>query len=90
MNIKVGKYIIKSDSYCMWIEEEYVGKTKSGEEKTATRQVSGYVRDFSQLLENFMEHKIRNSEAETVTELLRDFAKCEGEIRGLIKGVKKK
>lgn len=90
MEVKIGKYIIKSDAYCMWMEEEYAGKTKGGAEKVATRQVAGYVKTFEQLLENFMEKRIRNSDAIEVEEVLKEFAKCEGELRGLIKGMKKK
>lgn len=90
MEIRVGAYIIKSDPQCMWIEEEFTGKTKAGAEKVSTRMATGYVRTFEQLLESFMERKIRSSEAQSVTDLLKDFAKCEGELRGLIKGMKKK
>lgn len=90
MDVKIGKYIIKSDPQCMWVEEEYTGKTKSGEEKVYTRQASGYVRNFQQLLVSFAERRIRNSDAETVAEVLAEFARCENEINKLIKGMKKK
>ena len=90
MDVRIGKFIIRSDAYCMWIDEEYTGKTRGGEEKLYTRQVAGYVRNFEQLLENFLEKRMRGSDARDVEAVLKEFAKCEGELRGLIKGMKKK
>ena len=87
MRIEIGKYIIVSDPQCMWIEEKYTGETKKGEEKEYTRRVSGYVRTFKELLENFAEHKIRESTARDVKELLADFADCEKELRKIAEGV---
>jgi hypothetical protein len=85
MEVKIGKYIIKSDAYCMWMEEEYSGKTKGGVEKVATRQVAGYVKTFEELLVNFMEKRLRSSDATEVKEVLAEFAKCEADIKKLIK-----
>ena len=85
MRIEIDKYIIVSDPQCMWIEEKYTGK-KNGKEYT--RRVSGYVRTFKELLENFAEHKIRESTARDVKELLADFAECEEELRKIAEGVK--
>lgn len=85
MDIKVGKYHIKSDSMCMWIEEEYCGKTKGGKEKTYTRRASGYCLNFEQLFNNFKEHKTRESTATDVKELLADLALIEEEIKEMIK-----
>lgn len=87
MNVKIGKYIIKSDPQCMWIEEEYTGKTKSGVEKVYTRQASGYVRTFEQLLENFAEYHMRGADVSKVKEVLAEFAKCEADIKTLIAAV---
>ena len=89
MEVKIGKYIIRSDAYCMWIDEEYEGKTKGGEPKLATRQVAGYVRTFEELLANFAEKRMRNSDATEVKDVLKDFTKCEADIKMLIKGYKK-
>ena len=88
MEVRVGSYIIKSDPQCMWIEEEYMGKTKAGEDKTYTRMATGYVRTFEQLLANFMEYRMRNREAADVRTVLVEFAKCEADIKKLIKGWK--
>ena len=83
MRIEIDKYIIVSDPQCMWIEEKYTGKNG----KEYTRRVSGYVRTFKELLENFAEHKIRESTAKDVKELLADFADCEKELRKIAEGV---
>ena len=39
MEIRVGKYILRSDGYCFWIEEEYIGKDAKGREKKQTRRI---------------------------------------------------
>lgn len=89
MEIQVGRYIIKSDPQCMWIEERYIGEDKHGAAKERTRRVSGYMRTFNQLLESFMEQKIRGSKANTVKELLSEFAKAEDDIKAMIKEMTK-
>ena len=86
MDVKVGRFIIRSDAYCMWIDEEYEGKTKGGEVKVATRQVAGYVATFQQLYEDYMAKKMRGSDATEVKEVLKKFADCEKEIKLMITG----
>lgn len=71
MEIKIGKYTLKSDPLCMWIDEEYIGKDKKGREKKQTRRVAGYAYSLDNLIRQFVEHKHRASEAETVAELLK-------------------
>lgn len=66
MNIEIGKYVLKSDQFCMWIEEAY--KTKKGE--TGYRRVTGYVTTPQRLLESFRDTKVKGSDAETVEKLL--------------------
>lgn len=66
MNIEIGKYVLKSDQFCMWIEEAY--KTKKGE--IAYRRVTGYVTTPQRLLESFRDTKVKGSGAETIEELL--------------------
>ncbi len=70
MKIKVGKYIINSDKWCWWIEEEYEvtkGKTKG---ETKTRNVTGYCHTFEKCLNSLIERRIGESEATTLIELL--------------------
>lgn len=66
MTIRVGKYTLRSDAFCMWIEEEY--ETKKG--KLATRKVAGYSTSLRSLLESFREKKMLDSDAETIEELI--------------------
>lgn len=88
MEVSVGKYIIKSDSQSMWIEEKYKGKSRDGREIDQTRRVSGYVRTFTELLASFAERKVRESTATEIKEMLQTFAECERDIKTLIDGWK--
>lgn len=72
MEIKVGRYTIKSDGFCYWIEEEYEiqkGKTKG---KKSIKRVAGYANTLDALYRQFVEHKHRASEATTVAELVKE------------------
>ena len=68
MNIRVGKYILRSDPYCLWIEEEY--KQQNG--KTASKRVAGYATSLSNLMRQFGEAKLLGSNAETLEQLISD------------------
>ena len=72
MNIKVGRYALRSDGYAMWIEEEYVGKDAKGRDKKQTRRVAGYAGNMEILTRQFCQHKYMNSDAETMRELLKE------------------
>ena len=70
MEIKIGKYVLRSDKYCMWIDEEYEvqeGKTKG---KAVRKRVAGYTTSFDLLLRDFVRVKHRDNDAKTVKELL--------------------
>jgi hypothetical protein len=66
MKIRVGKYILRSDPYCMWIDEEY--EQKNG--KTAVKRVAGYSPTLTTLLKSFRQHKVLSSDAESLEELI--------------------
>lgn len=66
MKIKVGNYILNSDSLNFWISEEY--ETKSG--KTDERMITGYCYTFDKALQTFAERRIGNTEATTFIQLL--------------------
>ena len=68
MNIRVGKYILRSDPYCLWIEEEY--RQKDG--KAASKRVAGYSWNLSNLLRSFAEKKLYGSDAENMEQLIAD------------------
>ena len=74
MDIQIGRYHLRSDRYCMWLDVEYE-TTKDGKPtgKTAIRKVAGYSRDFDDLLRSFVKVHHRDNDAKTVKELLTVF-----------------
>lgn len=74
MEIRVGKFILRSDQYCMWIEEEYQSKGKDGKPgRVQRRKVAGYTNSIDNLVRQFCEHKHMASEATTVEELIKEW-----------------
>lgn len=74
MEIRVGRYILRSDQFCLWIEEEYESKGKDGKPgKTQRRKVAGYADNIDMLIRQFLEHKHKASEASTVEELIKEW-----------------
>ena len=74
MEIRVGKFILRSDQYCMWIEEEYQSKGKDGKPgRVQRRKVAGYTNSIDNLIRQFCEHKHMASEATTVEELIKEW-----------------
>lgn len=74
MEIRVGRYILRSDERCLWIDEEYQSKGKDGKPgRIQTRKVAGYAANIDILVRQFMEHKHMASEATTVEELIKEF-----------------
>lgn len=73
MEIKVGKYVLKSDQHSMWIEEEYTSKGKDGKPgRKQKRKVAGYTNSIDNLVRQFCEHKHMASEATTVEQLVKE------------------
>lgn len=73
MKIQVGKYALQSDSYSMWITEDYeVINEKTGRKNKRERKVGGYSTNYKHLLRSFCEHRHKASEAETVKELVKE------------------
>lgn len=72
MDIKIGRYYLRSDKFCLWIDVEYETKDKNGKPtgKITTRKVAGYSRDFPDLLRSFVRVQHRDNDAKTVKELL--------------------
>lgn len=66
MDIKVGKYILRSDPYCLWVEEEYTQQNG----KKASKRVSGYASNVSNLNKSFAEKKLYGSDAENMKQLI--------------------
>lgn len=74
MEIRVGKFILRSDQYCMWIEEEYQSKGKDGKQgRIQKRKVAGYTNSIDNLVRQFCRHKHMASEATTVEQLIKEW-----------------
>lgn len=74
MEIRVGRFILRSDQYCMWIEEEYQSKGKDGKPgRVQRRKVAGYTNNIDNLIRQFCGHKHMASEATTVEELIKEW-----------------
>ena len=77
MEIKRGKYYLRSDNACCWIDEEYIGKN----DKLVVKNVSGYYPNFRMLAEiGLPSHLIRSSEAKSMKKLVEDVKKMEEKI----------
>ena len=85
MEIRVGKYLLKSDGFAYWIEEEFTSKDKRGKEKVSTRRVAGYAATLDILYRQFVEHKHKASEATTVAELLKEMKQTAEDIEAIKK-----
>ena len=74
MDIRVGKFILRSDDKSMWIEEEYQSKGKDGKPgRKQTRKVAGYTNSIDNLIRQFCAHKHMASEATTVEQLIKEW-----------------
>lgn len=66
MNIRVGKYVLRSDQWCFWIDEEYT--SKSG--KVVTKRITGYASSLENLFNDYEKRRVLLSDAESLDELL--------------------
>lgn len=74
MDIRVGKFILRSDDKSMWIEEEYRSKGKGDKPgRVQRRKVAGYTNSIDNLIRQFCAHKHMASEATTVEELIKEW-----------------
>lgn len=72
MEIRVGRFTLKSDERCFWVEEKYIGKDKDKKDKLMTRRVAGYASSYANLLRQFTDHKHKAIGADTMTKLIRE------------------
>lgn len=73
MEIRIGKFILRSDQYSIWIDEEYQSKGKNGKPgRIQTRKVAGYTNSIDNLVRQFVAHKHMASEATTVEQLIKE------------------
>lgn len=71
IDIKRGKYVLRSDRWSFWVDEEYINKKG----KEDVRNASGYYADISQLADGFINHIIGESDATSMKKLLQDIKK---------------
>jgi hypothetical protein len=76
-----GKYVLKSDAYCVWIAEV---KTAKDTGKPYEENVSGYHGTFEGLIGALLRRKILLSETQTLDELKRDIERIGSELRVLV------
>ena len=77
MDITVGKYTLRSDSQCFWIEEERIAEKKDGSKGNPFQaRVSGYYSHIEDLLADFVERRFRSSDKEKMDEVLSELAKA--------------
>lgn len=72
------KYILNSDSFCYWITCKYTNKKG----KVVERRVSGYYATLEQVVENFIDRKMRSSEATEISQLKDEIAKLKETVKG--------
>ena len=77
MDIKAGKYTLRSDSQCFWIEETKVTEKEDGtEEKEYQVRASGYYAHIEDLLANFITRRFRSSDKEKMEDVLNELAEA--------------
>ena len=83
MDIKAGKYTLRSDSQCFWIEETKVTEKEDGTKgKPYQARVSGYYAHIEDLLAEFITRRFRSSDKEKMEDVLSELAEA-------VKGSKK-
>lgn len=74
MEIRIGKFILCSDQYSLWVMEEYQSKGKDGKPgRVQKRKVAGYTNNIDNLIRQFCAHKHMASEATTVEQLIKEW-----------------
>ena len=77
MDIKAGKYTLRSDSQCFWIEETRVTEKEDGEAgKEYQVRASGYYAHIEDLLANFITRRFRSSDKEKMEDVLNELAEA--------------
>lgn len=85
MEIKIGRYYLRSDTFAFWVEEEYESEGKNGKVKKMRRRVTGYASSLDNLYRQFVEHKHKASEATTVAELIKELKQTAKDIEAIKK-----
>ncbi len=91
MDIKAGKYTLRSDSQCFWIEETKVTEKEDGtEEKEYQVRASGYYAHIEDLLANFITRRFRSSDKEKMEDVLNELAEAVKDSKKIVREYAKK
>ena len=91
MDIKAGKYTLRSDSQCFWIEETKVTEKEDGTEgKEYQVRASGYYAHIEDLLANFITRRFRSSDKEKMEDVLSELAEAVKDSKKIVREYAKK
>lgn len=91
MDIKAGKYALRSDSQCFWIEETKVTEKEDGTEgKEYQVRASGYYAHIEDLLANFITRRFRSSDKEKMEDVLNELAEAVKDSKKIVREYAKK
>ena len=86
MDIKAGKYTLRSDSQCFWIEETKVTEKEDGTKgKPYQARVSGYYAHIEDLLADFITRRFRSSDKEKMEDVLSELAEAVKDSKKLVR-----
>lgn len=89
MEIKSGRYTLKSDKFSMWLEEEYISEEEKSKGKLMTRRVAGYCTSLEALFQDFIDQKLKDNDAKSVEEVIKILDKASKEVRQIGKDAAK-
>ena len=91
MDIKSGKYTLRSDSQCFWIEETRVAEKEDGTEgKEYQVRASGYYAHIEDLLADFITRRFRSSDKEKMEDVLNELAEAVKDSKKIVREYAKK
>ena len=91
MDIKAGKYTLRSDSQCFWIEETRVVENDDGTKgKPYQARVSGYYAHIEDLLADFITRRFRSSDKEKMEDVLNELAEAVKDSKKIVREYAKK
>ena len=91
MDIKAGKYTLRSDSQSFWIEETKVTEKEDGTEgKEYQVRASGYYAHIEDLLANFITRRFRSSDKEKMEDVLNELAEAVKDSKKIVREYAKK
>ena len=91
MDIKAGKYTLRSDSQCFWIEETKVTEKEDGTEgKEYQVRASGYYAHIEDLLADFITRRFRSSDKEKMEDVLNELAEAVKDSKKIVREYAKK